>query len=247
MSKVDVKELLEAGVHFGHRTEKWNPKMKPYIFEARNGIYVINLIKTVEQIETAAKFLSDVTSKGGKVLFVGCKKQSQALIKDFAVECGAFYITERWLGGTLTNLKTIRNSVARMEAIEAMETSGKIKEYSKQEAAALRRELFRIKRNLEGVRQMEKLPDVLIIVDVERENIAVKEAQRLGIPVVAITDTNADPGLVQFPIAGNDDAIRSIKVIIQHLVNAIKDGQALAAKKGTGRSKGAEAPAPANA
>jgi small subunit ribosomal protein S2 len=226
MPKLDAKTLLEAGVHFGHRTNKWNPKMKPHIFEARNGIYVINLSKTLEQLDAAAKFLKERVAKGGKILFVGCKKQAQALVKDAAKKSQSFYVTERWLGGTLTNLNTIRRSVARMRYIDELETSGKFREMPKQEVSALRRESAKIHRNLDGIANMDKIPDVLVVIDITREDIAVKEARRLNIPIVDITDTNADPTLVDYPIAGNDDAIRSISVILDCLNEAVIEGSA---------------------
>jgi small subunit ribosomal protein S2 len=238
MAKIDAKALLEAGVHFGHRTDKWNPKMKPFIFEARNGIHIINLSKTSEQLEAAAKFLRSVSSEGGKILFVGCKKASQEAVKETASRANSFYVCERWLGGTLTNLSTIRKSVARMREIDAME-GGKFKEMPKQEVAALRREVAKLHKNLDGIQSMERPPDAMVIVDITREEIALKEAQRLKIPVVAITDTNADPELVQFPIPANDDAIRSIRIILQTLGDAIVEGANAGGKK---RSSKEEAP-----
>ena len=231
MAKPDIKELLEAGVHFGHRTEKWNPKMKPFIFESRNGIYVINLGKTVDQLEAARTFLRGVANKGGKVLFVGCKKQAQEAILELAPKSNAFYVTERWLGGTLTNLNTIKKSVARLRYIEGLEKGPKPKNITKQELSVLRREGSKIQRHLGGVKEMEKVPDVLIVVDTTREVIAIQEARRLKIPVVAITDTNADPTLIDYPIAGNDDAIRSIRIILETLNEAIIEGSGSRSKR----------------
>ena len=216
-----MTELLEAGVHFGHQTKRWNPKMKPFIFEKRNAIYIIDLGKTVGQLDSATEFLRKTAERGGKVLFVGCKKQAQEAIKEAATACGQFYVNQRWLGGTLTNLATIRKSVARMKYIENLEKQTEYSKMGKQEISAVRREGDKIKRNLEGVRDMEKLPDALIIIDTTREAIAVAEARRLNIPVVAIVDTNADPDLIDFPIAGNDDAIRAIRIVLQKLVDAI--------------------------
>lgn len=224
MAKPDIKDLLEAGVHFGHRTEKWNPKMKPFIFEARNGIHVINLNKTAEQLEAARNFLRDLAAKGGKVLFVGCKKQAQEAVVACAQASNSYYVSERWLGGTLTNLNTIRKSVARLKYIESLENQPKARNMTKQELGVLRREAQKIQRHLGGIKEMEKVPDCLIIVDVTRETIAVQEASRLGIPVVAITDTNADPNVARFPIPGNDDAIRSIRIILDALTEAIIEG-----------------------
>ena len=230
MNRVDIKELLDAGVHFGHRTQRWNPKMKPFIFEARNGIYVINLEHSVSQLEKAQDFLEGIAASGKKVLFVGCKKQAQETIKDLARKSNSYYVTERWLGGTLTNLATIRKSVARMKSIDELESSGKVNQMPKQEVSVMRRENVKLHRNLDGVREMEKYPAAIVIVDVPREAIAVAEARRLGIPVVAITDTNSDPDLVDYPIAGNDDAIRSINVILEALNDAVIEG---AMKSGT--------------
>ena len=216
-----VPELLEAGVHFGHQTKRWNPKMKPYIFEKRSAIYIINLDETVVQLQRATDFLQDVARRGGKMLFVGCKKQAQEAVKEAAVACGQFYVNQRWLGGTLTNLATIRKSIGRLKYIEEIESSPEFKKMGKQELAALGREGAKLRRNLEGIREMEKLPDALIIIDTTREQNAVAEARRLGVPIVAIVDTNADPEIIDYPIAGNDDAIRAIRVMLQKLVDAI--------------------------
>src|SRR3989454_3283865 len=216
-----VPELLEAGVHFGHQTKRWNPKMKPYIFEKRNAIYIINLGETVRQLQQATQFLSDVSRRNGKVLFVGCKKQAQEAVKEAAVACGQFYVNQRWLGGTLTNLATIRKSIGRLKYIEEIEQSPEYKKMGKQELAALNREAAKLRRNLDGILEMSQLPDAMVVIDTTREENAVNEARRLGIPTVAIVDTNADPDLIDYPIAGNDDAIRAIRVILQKLVDAI--------------------------
>lgn len=226
MGKVDVKELMEAGVHYGHRTQRWNPKMKPFIFEARNGIYVIDLEQSVKQIEAACEFLRQLSSKGKQVLFVGCKKQAQGVIQDLAQRSGSCYVSERWLGGTLTNLATIRKSVARMKSIDDLESRGGFVKMPKKEVAALTRENTKLHKNLDGLRELEKPPGALVIVDIVREDIAVLEARRLKIPIVAIVDTNADPELADFPIAGNDDAIRSIRVLLEKLNDAIVEGKA---------------------
>jgi small subunit ribosomal protein S2 len=226
MHRVDIKELLDAGVHFGHRTQRWNPKMKPFIFEARNGIYVIDLEHSVKQLEAAQDFLAGVASTGKKVLFVGCKKQAQETIKELARRSNSFYVTERWLGGCLTNLTTIRKSVARMKFIDNLESTGAVNQMPKQEVSVMRRENAKLHRNLDGIKDMEKYPSAIVVVDVPRESIAVAEARRLNIPVVAITDTNSDPDLVDYPIAGNDDAIRSISVILEALNDAIIEGSA---------------------
>ncbi len=225
MSTELMTELLEAGVHFGHQTKRWNPKMKPFIFEKRNAIYIINLGETVRQLREATEFLQNVSSRGGKVLFVGCKKQAQEAIKEAAVACEQFYVNQRWLGGTLTNLQTIRKSVGRLTYIEQLEKQPEFSKMGKQEISAVKREGEKLKRNLEGLRDMGKLPDALIVIDTTREAIAVAEARRLKIPVVAIVDTNSDPDLVDYPIAGNDDAIRAIRIILQKLVDAVVSAQ----------------------
>jgi small subunit ribosomal protein S2 len=224
MSTELMTELLEAGVHFGHQTKRWNPKMKPFIFEKRNAIYIINLGKTVEQLVHATEYLSGIAARNGKVLFVGCKKQAQEAIKEAATASNQFYVNQRWLGGTLTNLATIRKSIARMKYIEQLEKQPEYSKMGKQEIAAIKREGEKLKRNLEGIRDMEKLPDVLVVIDTTRESIAVAEAKRLGIPTVAIVDTNADPELISYPIAGNDDAIRAIRIVLQKLVDALVTG-----------------------
>lgn len=216
-----LPELLEAGVHFGHQTKRWNPKMKPFIFEQRNQIYIINLDETVQQLHRATEFLQEVTRRSGKILFVGCKKQAQEAIKEAAVACGQFYVNQRWLGGTLTNLATIRKSIGRLKFIEEIEQSPQYKKMGKQELAALNREAAKLRRNLEGILEMSNLPQALVVIDTTREQNAVLEARRLGIPVVAIVDTNADPDVVDYPIAGNDDAIRAIRIVLQKLVDAI--------------------------
>ena len=216
-----VPELLEAGVHFGHQTKRWNPKMKPFIFEKRNAIYIINLDETVKRLQRATDFLQEVTRRGGKILFVGCKKQAQEAVKEAAVACGQFYVNQRWLGGTLTNLATIRKSIGRLKYIEEIESSPEYKKMGKQELAAIGREGAKLRRNLEGILEMDKLPDALIIIDTTRELNAVNEARRLGVPIVGIVDTNADPETIDYPIPGNDDAIRAIRVMLQKLVDAI--------------------------
>jgi small subunit ribosomal protein S2 len=216
-----IPELLEAGVHFGHQTKRWNPKMRPYIFEQRNAIYIINLDETVKQLQGATDFLQEVARRGGRILFVGCKKQAQEAVKEAAIACGQFYVNQRWLGGTLTNLTTIRKSIGRLKYIEEIEQSSEYKKMGKQELAALNREAAKLRRNLEGILEMSQLPDALIVIDTMREQNAVNEARRLGIPTVAIVDTNADPEMIDYPIPGNDDAIRAIRVMLQKLVDAI--------------------------
>jgi small subunit ribosomal protein S2 len=231
MSTELMTELLEAGVHFGHQTKRWNPKMKPYIFEKRNAIYLIDLAKTAVQLEAATKFLSGVSSGGGKVLFVGCKKQAQEAIREAAQATNQFWVNQRWLGGTLTNIKTIRKSIGRMKYIEALEQQPEFSKMGKQEIAAVKREGEKLKRNLEGIRDMDKLPDAVIIIDTVREANAVAECKRLKVPTIAITDTNANPEDITYPIAGNDDAIRSIRIILQKLVDSIVSANVTERKK----------------
>jgi small subunit ribosomal protein S2 len=240
---IGVKELLDAGVHFGHQTKRWNPKMKPFIFDARNGIHIIDLSKSLTQLDAACEFLASVVGKGGRVLFVGTKKQAQQAVKETAKECGQFYVTERWLGGTLTNFQTIKRSIARMKQIEKMEADGSINNYVKQEQSMIRREAARQVKYFDGIRSMDKYPAAMFVVDIKREHNAIAEARRLKIPVVAIVDTNCDPDLVDYPIAGNDDAIRSVRMILQTIGQTIT--RALGEYEAKyGRRKSAEEPAP---
>lgn len=244
MLSIGVKELLEAGVHFGHQTKRWNPKMKPFIFDARNGIHIIDLSKSLVQLEAACEFLAKTVAKGGKVLFVGTKKQAQQAVKETAKECGQYFVVERWLGGTLTNFETIQTSIKRLKEIEKMEADGSINNYVKQEQAVIRREAARLVKYFDGIRTMEKkdrLPAAMFVVDVKREHNAVAEARKLGIPVVAITDTNADPDLVDYPIAGNDDAIRSVRMILATIGQVITRGQAEFESKASRRKQAEEA------
>ena len=251
MISIGLKELLDAGVHFGHQTKRWNPKMKPYIFDARNGIHVIDLSKTLSQLDAACTFLSETVRKGGRVLFVGTKKQAQLAVRETAKECGQFYVTERWLGGTLTNFATIKRSIQRLKEIEKMEADGSINVYVKQEQSMIRREAARLVKFFDGIRTMDKNPGAMFVVDVKREHNAVAEARRLKIPVVAIVDTNCDPDLVDYPIAANDDAIRSVRVILATIGQAVTQAQAehearFARRKSVDEAApAAEAPAPA--
>ena len=221
MSVEIMTELLEAGVHYGHQTKRWNPRMRDFILEEKKSIHIIDLSKTVDQLVKAGEFLSGIAGRGGKILFVGCKKQAQEAVKEAAQACGQFYVNQRWLGGTLTNLVTIRKSVAKLREFEALEKSAGFSKINKAEASALRREAQRIRKNLEGVLEMEKQPDAIVIIDTVKESIAVAEALRLGIPIVAIVDSNSNPEEVNYPIAGNDDAIRSIRIILQKLVDVL--------------------------
>jgi small subunit ribosomal protein S2 len=223
---IGIKELLDSGVHFGHQTRRWNPKMKPFIFDARNGIHIIDLSKSLTQLETACDFLHSVVSRGSSVLFVGTKKQAQEAVKESAKACGQLYVTERWLGGTLTNFNTIKRSIARLKQIERWETDGSITQYGKQEQSMYRREAARLFKNLDGIRTMDKFPAAMFIIDIKREHNAVAEGRRLNIPIVALVDTNCDPGLVDYPIAGNDDAIRSVRLILQTVVQTVTQARA---------------------
>ncbi|MEI8175413.1 MAG: 30S ribosomal protein S2 [Candidatus Omnitrophota bacterium] len=220
-----IKQLLEAGVHFGHQTKRWNPKMEKYIFGERNGIYIIDLQKTIVGLKNAVNFLRDIASKGGYILFVGTKKQAQQIIRDEAIRCGVFHVTERWLGGTITNFMTIRKSVKRLEEIERMKQDGTFDALKKKEVSHLTKEMVKLLKNLEGIRSMEKLPKAMFIIDTNVEATAVREANRLGIPVIGLLDTNCDPSRVDAVIPGNDDAIRSIKLITGLLTEAILEGK----------------------
>ncbi len=219
-----ISEMVDAGVHYGHQTRKWNPKMKPYLMKDKGGIYIIDLEKTVRCLDKASDFLSEVAGKGKKILFVGCKRQAQDAVAEAAEACGQYFVNHRWLGGTLTNLSTIRRSVERLKYLEGIEKSAEYKAMSKKELAALNREREKLFRNLRGIRDMEKLPDAIVIVDSARETIAVAEARRLNIPVISIVDTNADPSIIDYPVPGNDDAIRSIRILLQNLVDSIVVG-----------------------
>ena len=223
---IGIKELLESGVHFGHQTKRWNPKMKPFIFDARNGIHIIDLSKTLVQLEAACDFLSQTVRKGGKVIFVGTKKQAQQCVKDTAKECGQFFCTERWLGGTLTNYNTIKTSIKRLKEIEKMDADGTLANYVKQEQAVIRREAGRLQKYFDGIRAMDRIPAAMFVVDIKREHNAVAEARKLKVPIIAIVDTNCDPDLVEFPIAANDDAIRSIRMILATVGQTITLAQA---------------------
>jgi small subunit ribosomal protein S2 len=236
---IGIKELLDSGVHFGHKTSRWNPKMKQFIFDARNGIHIIDLSKTLTQLETACQFLHKQVAGGGNVLFVGTKKQAQEAVKESAKSCNQLFVTERWLGGTLTNFQTLKRSIARLKQIEKWESDGSINNYGKQEQSMYRREAGRLFKNLDGIRSMEKYPAAMFIVDVKREHNAVAEGRRLKIPIVALVDTNSDPDLVDYPIAGNDDAIRSVRLILQTVVQTLTQARAEYETK-YGRRKTAE-------
>ncbi|MDP8217908.1 MAG: 30S ribosomal protein S2 [Candidatus Theseobacter exili] len=226
MAVITIKELLEAGAHLGHRTNRWNPKMKRYIFEERNGIYIIDLKQTLRQVEIAWQFVRDCVAEGNEIIFVGTKKQSRKIVAEIAKDSEMPWISERWLGGTLTNFTTIRKSVKRLNELDKMEKDGILKKLSKKEASALRRQATKLHRNLDGVKDMERLPGAMIVVDVDKEKIAVLEALKVGIPIVAIIDTNTNPDNITYPIAGNDDAMRNIRLILEKLKMAVKEGNA---------------------
>ena len=221
MSVISMKQLLEAGVHFGHQTRRWNPKMAPYIYTERNGIHIIDLQKTVGMVDEAYKAVFDVTADGGTVLFVGTKKQAQDAVKAEAERCGMYYVNERWLGGMLTNFKTIRSRIDRLKAIERMESDGTFEVLPKKEVIKLRKEMEKLQKNLGGIKEMKRLPDAIFIVDPTKERICVQEAHALGIPLIGISDSNCDPEELDFVIPGNDDAIRAVKLIVSTMADAV--------------------------
>ena len=223
MTVVSMNYLLEAGVHFGHQKRRWNPKMKEYIFESRDDIYIIDLQKTVKKLEEAYEALKEIAANEGKILFVGTKKQAQEAAEECALRTNMFYVNERWLGGTLTNFKTIRSRIRRMEEIEKMETDGTFEALPKKEVIQIRKEYDKLNKNLKGIREMKRMPQAMVIVDPRKEEIAIKEARILGIPVFGIVDTNCDPDMVDYVIPGNDDAVRSVKLLIGALTNAIAE------------------------
>jgi len=223
--EISMKELLEAGVHFGHQTRRWNPKMKEYIFGERNGIHIVDLQKTLKMFRDAARYVSELAAQGRAVLFVGTKRQAQEAVAEEAKRCSMFYVNNRWLGGTLTNFATVQKSIKRLRELKAMKEDGRMAQLSKKEAARLERELKHLQANLEGIEAMGALPDALFVVDSGCEEIAVREARRMGIPVVAIVDTNSDPDLVDVVIPGNDDALRAIKLFTSKIADAVKEGR----------------------
>ena len=225
MAVVSMKQLLEAGVHFGHQTRRWNPKMAPYIYTERNGIYIIDLQKTVKKLEEAYAFVRDLSANGGNVLFVGTKKQAQDAIKEEATRCGGYYVNARWLGGMLTNFRTMRTRIDRLAQLRKMEEDGTFAMLPKKEVIKHQAEIEKLEKYLGGVKEMKKLPAALFIVDPRKERNAIAEAHRLGIPVVAIADTNCDPDEIDYPIPGNDDAIRAIKLIASVMANAMIEGR----------------------
>jgi len=225
--EITMRELLEAGVHFGHQTRRWNPKMAPYIFTKRNGIHIIDLAKTIPLFKTAWEYVRDEVANGATILFVGTKKQAQEIIKEQAERCGAYYINERWPGGLLTNFTTVRKSIDKLKKLERMEAEGAFEILPKKEVVKLKKRKEKLEKILGGIKEMERIPDILYIVDTVREELAVKEAKKLGIPVVAIADTNCDPDLIDYPIPGNDDAIKAINLITTKIADAVIEGKSL--------------------
>ena len=225
MAILSMKQLLEAGVHFGHQTKRWNPKMKPYIFGARNGIYIIDLQKTVTLFDEVYRFVVDAVANGGKVLFVGTKKQAQDSIKDESKRCEMFYINKRWLGGALTNFKTIKKNIQKLKDLETMKADGRIDQLSKKEALEIEREITKLEYNLGGIKEMEKLPAIIFIIDPKKERIAAAEARKLGIPSVGLLDTNCDPDDIDYIIPGNDDAIKAIRLFNSKIADACIEGK----------------------
>ena len=240
MAVVTMKQLLEAGVHFGHQTRRWNPKMKRFIFGERGGIYIIDLQQTLGRIETAYTFVRDLVADGGTVLFIGTKKQAQDPIQSYAEKVGMPYINQRWLGGMLTNFETIGKRVAKMQEYRRMRASGEFDAMPKKEALLLGRELEKLERNLGGIAQMERLPDAVFILDTKKEHIGVTEANKLGIPIIAVVDTNCDPDIIQYIIPGNDDAIRSGSLMCRVIADAVEEGRYIASRRGTGSAPAVE-------
>jgi len=242
MAQVGIKELLEAGVHFGHQTRRWNPKMRRFIFGERGGIYIIDLLKTEALLSQAQNFASDVANRGGTVLFVGTKKQAQDPVQSYAEKIGMPYVNERWLGGMLTNFETISKRVGKMLEYERMKASGEFDAMIKKEALMLDRELAKLQRNLGGLRDMKRLPDAVFVIDTKKEHIAVTEANKLGIPVVAVVDTNVDPDVIQYPIPGNDDAIRANGLLVRVIAEAVEEGRYIASRRPRPAAAADEAP-----
>ena len=236
MSVISMKQLLEAGVHFGHQTRRWNPKMAPYIYTERNGIHIIDLQKSVGKVDEAYDAVFDIASQGGIILFVGTKKQAQDAIKQEAERCGMFYVNERWLGGMLTNFKTIESRIERLKEIDKMEEDGTFDVLPKKEVIKLKKELEKLTKNLGGIKDMKKIPDAIFVVDPKKERICVQEAHALGIPLIGISDTNCDPDELDYVIPGNDDAIRAVKLIVGTMADAV-----IEAKQGTVETETAEA------
>jgi small subunit ribosomal protein S2 len=245
MSIVTMKELLEAGVHFGHQTKRWNPKMKPYIFGARNGIYILDLQQTVKLLDVAHEFIRDAVAKGEKIIFVGTKRQAQEAIYEEAVRCGMLYVNHRWLGGTLTNFRTIKKSIDKLKELEKMEEKGEFQRLPKKEVLQLHKKRAKLSKYLGGIKDMDRFPGALFIIDPKRERIAISEARKLGIPTVAIVDTNCDPDEVDYVIPGNDDAIRAIRLFATKIADAVIEGKRIRTEELQGET-GGEAPTAAD-
>lgn len=252
MAQITMKQMLDAGVHFGHQTQRWNPKMKPYVYTDRGGIHIIDLQKSVVCAKNAADFVAKTAAQGGRLIFVGTKKQAQEPIKEAAQKCGAFFVTKRWLGGTLTNFQTVKTSIDRLKKIDQMREKGELEYFSKKERARIEKEWTRLNDHLEGIREMKDSPTCMFVVDLNKEHIAVAEAKRLGMTVVGIADTNSDPEMIDFPIPGNDDAIRSIKLFTNLVAEAYLEGhkqwsekiRSQSNKQTEGTDEQAAAPAP---
>ena len=242
MSVISMKQLLEAGVHFGHQTRRWNPKMKQYIYTERNGIYIIDLQQSVGMVDTAYRAVADIVADGGTILFVGTKKQAQDAVATEAERCGMFYVNERWLGGMLTNFKTIQSRVRRLKDIETMEQDGTFDVLPKKEVIALRKEQEKLQKNLGGIKEMKKLPSAIFVVDPKKEHICVQEAHTLGIPLIGICDTNCDPEELDYVIPGNDDAIRAVKLIVSKMADAVIEAKQGAEEAVTEEEFAEEAP-----
>ena len=247
MAIVSMRQMLEAGVHFGHQTHRWNPRMKRFIFGERNGIYIIDLEQTLDRVDTSYKFVRDMVANGGSILFIGTKKQAQDPIKFFADKCGMPYINERWLGGMLTNFDTISKRVQKMQDYERMRDTGEFELMPKKEALLISRELEKLQKNLSGIRNMARRPTAVFIIDTVKESIAVTEANKLGIPVIAVVDTNVNPDLITYPIPGNDDAIRANELMSRVICEAVIEGRFIAEKTSGRSSAPAAAPAPRSA
>ncbi|HPO68851.1 MAG TPA: 30S ribosomal protein S2 [Anaerohalosphaeraceae bacterium] len=241
MNKELARELISAGVHFGHAVSRWDPKMKPYIFGKRGMIHIINVKETLKGLMIAKKLLANVVSNGRDVVFVGTKRQAKKAVQSAAEKCGMHYVSERWLGGTLTNFRTIRSRLQRLEELEAMEASGQIESQSKKQGARLKRELAKIKTNLEGIRRMSRMPGAMVVVDAKKEYIALREARKLGIPTIAIIDTDSDPDTVDVAIPGNDDSIKAIEILLDQMASAVAEGKTMVKQEDVTAAAGARA------
>ena len=241
MPQISMKDLLEAGVHFGHQSKRWNPKMKPYIFTARNGVHVLDLAKTVPMLDAAYAFVRDTVANGGNIIFVGSKKQAKHIVTEEAKRVGAMYITERWMGGLLTNFDSIKKSLRKLDTLKAQRQTGELKMYTKKEQAQYDHEINRLERLLGGIAELRQMPAALFIIDPHKEDIAVIEANQVGIPVVAVVDTNCDPTKIAYPIPGNDDALKAIKLFVSHIATAVEEGTQIAKDRATKTGEAVEA------